>query len=125
MIDEERRNRFAVAGEAATRLSRYFLALSFEPSLHGGKKAARRVFSAEDSGQDGPGDKALALFQKRVSEIDSLLQSDLLQARRLLSTKRRVGETHRTFDLFLQYVRQCITGEDYPFARPETPIFRN
>ncbi len=121
----ERRNRFAVAGEAATRLSRYFLALSFEPSLQGGKNAARRVFSAEDSGLDGPGDKALAVFQKRVSEIDSLLQSNLLQARRLLSTKRRVGETRQTFDLLLPYIWQCITAEDYPFARPETPIFLN
>ena len=125
LIEQERRKRFEVAGEAATRLSRYFLALSFEPSLHGGKKAARRLFSTEDSGPDGPGDKALALFEKRVSEIDSLLQSNLLQARRLLSIKRRVGETHQTFDLFLQYIRQCITGEDYPFARPETPVFLN
>ncbi len=122
LIEQERKNRFSIEGEAATRLSRYFLTLSYEPALHGGRRAARRMFSTDDQGREGPGEKALGLFQKRVAEVDSLLQSNLSEVKRLRSTQRIVGNT---FDLFLQYIRHCITGEDYPFALPETPIYLN
>lgn len=125
LIEQERRNRFKMEGEAATRLSRYFLSVSYEPALHGGNKVARRMFAVDGQGREGPGDKALALFNKRLSEIESLLQGNLSGVRRLRSTQRETCGTKQVYDAFLQYVRQCITGEDYPFALPDHPVFLN
>ena len=121
LIERERRSRFLLTGEAAPRLSRYFLALSYEPALRGAKRAARWVFSSAKDGREGPGEQALALFQKRISEIDSLLRSQLRSVSRLRSAER--GE--QIYDDFLRYARRCVTGEDFPFAVPENPIFLN
>ena len=121
VIEQERRSRFLLTGEAAPQLSRYFLALSYEPALRVAKRAARWVFSSAKDGREGPGEQALALFQKRISEIDSLLRSQLRSVSRLRSTER--GE--QIYDDFLRYARRCVTGEDFPFAVPENPIFLN
>jgi type IV secretion system protein TrbE len=125
LIDQERRLRFAMPGEAATRLSRYFLALCYEPALHGGRKAARSIFSVDETGREGPGDKALALFEKRLAEVESLLRNNVSGVQRLGCYTRGVGDAAQPFDSFLQYVRHCITGENYPFALPEIPIYLN
>ncbi|MBV8437254.1 MAG: hypothetical protein JOY95_07045 [Silvibacterium sp.] len=125
LIDKERRARFLLKGGAATRLSRYFLALSYEPALHGGTRAARALFSTNGDGREGPGAEALAVFEKRVDEIDTLLRTNLAGVRRLQSYKARIGETEQIFCEFLAYVRRCVTGEDYPFAVPEVPIYLN
>ena len=108
LIEQERRNRFHIKGEAATRLSRYFLSISYEPALHGGNKVARNMFAVDGQGREGPGDKALALFNKRLSEIESLLQGNLSGVRRLRSTQGDTPGTKQVYDSFLQYVRQCI-----------------
>ena len=91
LIEQERRGRFRLTGEAATRLSRYFLALSYEPALHGGRRAARLLFSTDEDGREGPGEKALAVFEKRLGEIDALLRTNLPAVRRLQSYKTGVG----------------------------------
>ena len=123
LIELERRNRFHLAGEAATRVSRYFLTLSYEPSLHGGSKMANRFFADEDKGKEAPGEQALGLFTKRISEVDVLLKGSLSEARRLLPTHQQMGGRTQTFDPFLQFIRQCISGADFPFALPSTPVF--
>ena len=125
LIEQERRARFTISGEAATRLSRYFLALSYEPALRGGKGAARWIFSADQDGREGPGERALAVFQKRLEEVDGLLRNNLVSARRLGGSLQHVGETEQVCDEFLQYVRRCICGEDYPFAVPDVPAYLN
>ncbi len=125
LIEEERKARFAITGEAATRLSRYFLALSYEPSLRGGKRAARWVFSSDGEGREGPGEKALVAFEKRLSEVDNLLRSNLPGVHRLKAYLQPVGETEQVCDEFLQYVRRCITGENYSFAVPDVPAYLN
>jgi type IV secretion system protein TrbE len=125
LIEQERRARFTTTGEAATRLSRYFLALSYEPALRGGKGAARWIFSADQDGREGPGDRALAVFQKRLEEVDGLLRNNLVSVRRLRGSLQPVGETEQVCDEFLRYVRRCVSGEDYPFALPEVPAYLN
>jgi len=125
LIEQERKARFALSGEAATRLSRYFLTVSYESSLRGGRKAAAWMFSSSDGEAEPPLERSLLLFEKRVSEIDSFLRGALPQVQRL-QTYGRVRDGHtQVFDSLLQYVRHCISGEDYPFALPETPIFLN
>jgi type IV secretion system protein TrbE len=62
LIEQERRARFLIGGEAAPRLSRYFMVLSYEPALKGAKGAARWIFSGDEQGRDGPAEKALAYF---------------------------------------------------------------
>ena len=125
LLDEERRNRFLVKGEAATRLGRYYLTLAYEPALQSSKRAARWVFSVDDSERPGPGEKALRLFQKTVTDVEVLLSANLAGVRRMKSYLAPVGESAQTFCELLRYIRRCVTGEDYPFAVPETPIFLN
>ena len=100
LIEQERRNRFRMEGEAATRLSRYFLSLSYEPALHGGNKVARNMFAMDGQGREGPGDKALALFKKRLSEIELLLQGNLSGVRRLALHSGRNSRNKASLRLF-------------------------
>lgn len=125
LIDEERRARFTLKGEAAPRLSRYFLALSYEPAMKGARRAARWLFSSGDGEKEAPGAAALAVFEKRLGEVETLLRSNLAGVRRLRSSTQQIGETVQLCDEFLRYVRHCITGEDYPFAVPEVPAYLN
>lgn len=125
LIEQERRARFLMTGEAGTRLSRYFLTLSYEPALRGGKRAARWMFSADEDGREGPGERALTIFNKRLEEVENLLRSNLTSVRRLKAYSNPVGETEQICDEFLEYVRRCITGEDYPFAVPDIPAYLN
>ncbi|MGA8026201.1 MAG: hypothetical protein WB992_03590 [Bryobacteraceae bacterium] len=124
LIEQERRARFTTTGEAGTRLSRYFLALSYEPALRGGKGAARWIFSADQEGREGPGERALATFEKRLAEVENLLRSNLGSVHRLGSYTRAENPS-QLFDEFLQYVRRCVAGEDYPFAVPDVPAYLN
>jgi hypothetical protein len=39
------------------------------------------MFSANETERDGPGDKVLALFEKRLSEIEVRLRSNLCEQR--------------------------------------------
>lgn len=125
LIDQERRARFLIRGEAAPRLSRYFLALSYEPALHGAKGTARWIFSGDEQGREGPGEKALAGFQRRMGEIEGVLCSNLAGVRRLKAYFKTVGETEQLCDGLLEYIRRTITGEEYPFAVPEIPAYLN
>ena len=124
LIERERRTRFTMTGEAGTRLSRYFLALAYEPALRGGKGAARWIFSADADGREGPGERALALFEKKLAEVESLLRNNLSTVHRL-SSYTRAENPSQLFDEFLQYVRRCIASEDYPFAVPDVPAYLN
>ena len=124
LIERERRGRFALTGTAAPRLSRYFLALSYEPEVRSARQAARWLFSSEEKGE-GAGAKALDQFEKGLAAVDSLLRSNLRGVRRLQSKQCPVGDSQQLCDEFLQYIRYAITSEDYPFAIPEDPSFLN
>jgi type IV secretion system protein TrbE len=123
MIDHERRNRYMLADESGTRLSRYFMAVSYEAGAGGSAKAARFLFDATQGG--GSDEKDLAVFGKKVSEIDSLLRANLPGVRRLKSYEKRVGEATMVCDELLEYVRWCICGEEFPFAIPDVPAHLN
>jgi len=125
LIDEERRERFLIEGEAVTRLSRYYLTLAYEPALQSNKRSARWVFSADDSERPGPSEKAQRFFTKNLTEVELLLRANLPGVRRLKSYSAPVGDTEQTFCELLRYIRRCVTAEDYPFAVPDTPMFLN
>lgn len=122
LIEEERRNRFLLKGvEGATRLSRYFFALSYQPNDKGIAAIARKLVGVGDDPSDG-GDVNLARFIKKVGDIDGALTANLKVVRRLKGYSRVLGQMEVHCDALLEFIRYCVTGEDYPFPVPEVPI---
>lgn len=124
VIDEERRERFLLKGEASTRMSRYYVTLAYEPALQNKARAARWVFS-DDNDQEAAGEKSLNAFEKGVNDFELVLRHNLPNVRRLKSYVAPVGDTEEIFCELLRYIRRCISGDDYPFAVPDTPVFLN
>ncbi len=125
LIEQERRARFNMQGEAATRGSRYFLTVVYEPGLRMGAKASSWLFSSKEKGTNSANEKSLALFEKRVAEIHGLLSNTFSQVERLTSHEHgRLGVTY-VYDDLLRFLRQCINSEDHLFTVPGTPAFLN
>ena len=83
LVEEERRAWFTRTGvEGAPRLSRYFFCLSYEAKEKGLRSAARKVIGGGEEG-DESADRALARFQRKVSEIEAALRANLRSVRRL------------------------------------------
>jgi type IV secretion/conjugal transfer VirB4 family ATPase len=124
LIDQERRIQFSGPGISGHRLSRYFLSLSYEPAMPSAKGAARWFFAGDDDHATAA-DRALAVFQSKLEEFESLLAANLPCVRRLKSFTAEVGDTRQLCCEFLQFVRRCICGEDFRFAVPDAPAYLN
>ncbi len=125
LVEEERRAWFTRTGvEGAPRVSRYFFCLSYEAKEKGLRSAARKVIGGGEEG-DESADRALARFQRKVSEIEAALRANLRSVRRLKGYSRYVGGVAQHCDGLLEYIRLCVTGQRYPFAVPTIPIDLN
>jgi type IV secretion system protein VirB4 len=124
MVEEERQYRFSLTGtEASTRLSRYYLCLSYEAAA--AQLAARKLLGLNDETPLDGVDADLDKFNKKVGEVESALWISLRSVRRLKGYLKPVGAIEQHCDELLEYLRLCISGEQYPFAVPEIPIDLN
>jgi type IV secretion/conjugal transfer VirB4 family ATPase len=124
LIDQERRIQFTVSGLSGHRLSRYFLSIAYEPAMASAKGAARWFFAADDDHATAA-DRALAAFQSKLADFESLISANLPRVQRLKSFSTNFGGTQQLCCEFLQFVRRCICGDDFRFAVPDSPAYLN
>jgi type IV secretion system protein VirB4 len=124
MVEEERSYRFQLTGtQASTRLSRYYLCLSYEASA--AQVAARKLMGLNDETPLSGVDADLDKFNKKVEELEEALWISVRSVRRLKGYYKSVGEIEQHCDELLEYLRLCISGDYYPFAVPDVPIDLN
>lgn len=112
LVEEERRAWFTRTGIEGSRLSRYFLCLSYEAKERGLRSVARKPIGGKEEGGESL-DRALARFQRKVSEIEGSLHTNLRSVRRLKGYARIVGGVPQHCDGLLEYVRLCVTGQRF------------
>lgn len=122
LIDTERKQQFEREGSHFE--SEYFIALTYLPPSQAEEKVKGWMFEGEAKGK-APAQRALEHFQARISHFHEVFTS-LFQAHRLRSRMRDYGFGHSIEeDELLRYVRRCVSGDDFPFARPEFPVYLN
>lgn len=120
VIDAERRQQFL--NEGTHYETHYYLTFVFQPPTLGRQRAKEMLFEGQAPGQGGDAEKVLNVFNARLQSIEDQLK--LLFPIVRLTTK--AGEDDREFpvahDEQLRFLRQCLTGDDYPFVLPDIPF---
>lgn len=121
LIDLERRLYFSDPDAGQCFQSDFYFSLSYHPPRKVGDAGVDWMFGSDDTGSNVRAEKELKHFQRIVDDIDSALRSNLAVGDNGMSFVERLGYagsgSHR-FDGLCQYIRRCISGEDYPFALP-------
>ena len=116
LIDDERRAQFMA--EEAHYESEYFLTLTHLPAAESEERAKGWMF---EGGSARPAGKAIEQiierFRSRVDAFENVF-GQFFQTQRLRGTASGSDE-------LLAYLRRCITGAAYPFARPQFPCYLN
>jgi len=118
LIDTERRVRFALDEEHPHYVSRYFMSVCYRPIHHSGKKSQEWFFDQDE--REDQAEQDLAVFKRKVAALEEALCANLLRHKH---TFIRRLQSHNGMDDLCRYIRLCISGEDYPFALPDPPIY--
>jgi len=126
LIDEERRARFLdQVGKNATRASRYFFCLSYDPKQRGLRGMTGKAMGVKDDSQNQDSGAILSRFLAKVDEVQGLLRGSVQDVERLKGYLLPVGEIEQHCDRCLEYIRYCISHKWFPFAVPESGIDLN
>jgi type IV secretion/conjugal transfer VirB4 family ATPase len=121
-IDAERRAHFV--REQGHFESKHAVILTHRP-LEAKKSAlSRYIYSDEESRKRSYADTVLAIFKNAVREVEQYL-ANTLSIRRMETreTSDRGGTTVARYDELLQFIRFCITGDNYPVRLPDVPMY--
>jgi type IV secretion/conjugal transfer VirB4 family ATPase len=121
IIDDERRQQFMAEG--AHFESEYFLTLTYLPPVEREEQVKGWMLEGRNgTGSNRVTGQVLERFKGRVEMFENVF-SQLFQTERL--TRVTDSESAIKQDRLLRYLRRCITGDDYPFALPEIPVYLN
>lgn len=117
-IDQDRKQQFTKPGNYWR--NRYFFYVTYGPQTQASRRKLQSWFFEEREGDDdGFAARALSRFERAVEQIDSLLRSSMVNARRLRCYK----QDGQLFDELLRYSRYCAFGQDDPFPLPDEAVF--
>lgn len=121
-IDAERRRHFE--REAAHFESRHALVLTYRPPEPAKSSLGRYVYSDEPSRSTTYGDAVLAAFGNAIREVEQYLGSILsIQRMETRTVSERGAGTPARYDELMQFVRFCVSGQNYPVRLPDIPMY--
>jgi type IV secretion system protein TrbE len=103
--------------------SHYYLSLTYQPPTAAEEKVYGWCFENADH-KSGPAAQAFTRFEAKVTEFERALSS-LFTIERLRTKEINDDRGRRSVNTLLQFLRLCITGNDYPFVVPEIPVDLN
>lgn len=122
VIDDERRQQFSHEGSHFE--SDYFIALTYMAKGEAEQKATEWLYEGnrQNHNQD-TATRELEYFSMSCRRFDDLFAS-IVHARRLKTIYKTgpAGEEYQFCEL-TRYIRRCVTGEDFPYAKPDIPVF--
>ncbi len=97
--------------------SKHALVLTYRPLDSRKTALSKYIYSDEESRKKSYADTVLFVFKNAIREIEQYL-ANAVSIRRMETrvVSERGGERKARYDELLQFVRFCITGENYPFA---------
>lgn len=121
-IDAERRAHFQK--ERGHFESRHALILTWRPPEPRRSGLTRYVYSDAAGRSATYADKALETFLTSIREVEQYL-ANVVSIRRMTTreTSERGGFRIARYDELFQFIRFCITGENYPVRLPEIPMY--
>lgn len=125
LIDLERQLFFSDPDIGQCFNSDFYFSLCYRPLKKPGDAGVDWMFGSDDESAETRAEKELQRFQRVVDDVDSALRSNLARQSDGMSFVTRLGYIQRgrqRQDELCQYLRRCISGEDYPFAMPSCII---
>lgn len=121
LIDAERRSAFEAEG--AHFEFEYTLVLQYLPPMQRDAKLTSWVYGEEGTDKIAPASRALAEFQRRLTEVEDGLGS-LLHMKRLgeATGTAQDGEQYLTDEL-VNYLHYCLTGQRNELRIPDCPMY--
>jgi type IV secretion system protein TrbE len=117
LVDEERRNYFESVG--AMYENKHVITLTWFPPEVAEKKFIDLMFTEEGGTDEGDlNSKYLEDFKKDVELFDSRL-SGIFNIKRL----KKYSVDGVDYDAFLEHIRLCTTGKNYPVRFPDMPLY--
>lgn len=120
LIDAERREMFE--RKNAHYETEYALILQYLPPLNSASKIKAKFYSDSSDTESSLGDRLLAEFQARITELEEGLKLPL-KMRRMGSTFVTVDGEQYESDELVNYLHFTLTGEAIAIRIPENPMF--
>ncbi|MGR9418815.1 conjugal transfer protein TrbE [Rhizobium leguminosarum] len=121
-IDEERRAHFE--REQGHFESRHAIIATYRPTEQRRSTLSKYIYSDEGSRKQSYADTVLFIFRNAIREVEQYL-ANVISIRRMMTreTTERGGARVARYDELLQFIRFCVTGDNYPIRLPDVPMY--